>query len=84
MPLGDAVQENSLPSLPLIYNDDKKLSNLQTKPLTEMVVLEKILDDNDNSGGSSISKREVLSQHRYIARPYLIAGHSNFHNAPYK
>ena len=30
MPLGDAVQENSLPSLPMTYNDNKKLSNLQT------------------------------------------------------
>ena len=36
------------------------------------------------SSGSSISKREVPPQHRCIARPYLIAGHSNFHNAPYK
>ena len=50
MPLGDAVQENSSPSLPITYNDYKKLSNLQTKPLPEMVVLEKILDDNDNDG----------------------------------
>ena len=50
MPLRDAVQENSLPSSPITYNDDKKLSNLQTKPLPEMVVLEKILDDNDNDG----------------------------------
>ena len=50
MPLRDAVQENSLPSSSITYNDDKKLSNLQTKPLSEMVVLEKILDDNDNDG----------------------------------
>ena len=50
MSLGDVVQENSSPSLPITYNDDKKLSNLQTKPLPEMVVLEKVLDDNDNDG----------------------------------
>ena len=43
MPLGDTVQENRwVPSLPITYNDDENLSNLQTK-LPEMVVLEKVL-----------------------------------------
>ena len=36
-----------------------------------------------NSGGSRISKREIPFQHRCKAKPYLIAGHSNFHNTPY-
>ena len=35
------------------------------------------------SSGSRNSKREVPLQHRCIARPYLIAGHSNFHSTPY-